>query len=99
MRVQGDSLGRRGCTAPADRDNGWFFDTELLVLAEHNGLRIHEVPVDWIDDTDSRVDIALTAREDLRGIWRLIRRFAQPRASRRILRVDCGRPRWLLARN
>lgn len=39
-------------------DTGWFFDTELLVLAERTGLRIHEVPVDWVDDLDSRVIIA-----------------------------------------
>jgi glycosyltransferase involved in cell wall biosynthesis len=52
-------------------DNGWFFDTELLVLAERAGLRIHEVPVDWIDDGDSRVDVAATALADLRGIIRL----------------------------
>ena len=42
---------------PLIEDNGWFFDTELLVLAERSGLRIHEVPVDWVDDPDSRVDL------------------------------------------
>src|SRR5205807_7375982 len=46
---------------PLVEDDGWFFDTELLVLAEHNGMRIHEVPVDWTDDPDSRVDIKTTA--------------------------------------
>ena len=56
---------------PLTADTGWFFDTELLVLAERAGLRIHEVPVDWIDDTDSRVDIVATALADLRGITRL----------------------------
>jgi glycosyltransferase involved in cell wall biosynthesis len=56
---------------PAVRDDGWFFDTELLVLAQRGGLRIHEVPVDWVDDADSRVDIVRTAIEDLRGIARL----------------------------
>ena len=61
---------------PLVDDESWFFDTELLVLAEHNGLRIHEVPVDWVDDPDSRVDVAGTAMEDLRGIGRLLRRFA-----------------------
>ena len=61
---------------PMVEDDGWFFDTELLLLAEHNGLRIHEVPVDWIDDPDSRVDIAATALADLKGIWRMRRRFA-----------------------
>ena len=53
------------------RDDGWFFDTELLVLAQRRGLRIHEVPVDWVDDPDSRVEIVRTALDDLRGVARL----------------------------
>jgi putative flippase GtrA len=57
---------------PAVRDEGWFFDTELLVLAQRRGLRIHEVPVDWIDDPDSRVRIVRTAVEDLLGVARLM---------------------------
>jgi putative flippase GtrA len=61
---------------PLVEDEGWFFDTELLVLAERNGLRIHEVPVDWTNDPDSRVDLVTTARADLAGIWRMIRRLA-----------------------
>src|SRR5437016_2018329 len=65
---------------PLAEDDGWFFDTELLVLAEHNGLRIHEVPVDWVDDPDSRVDLAGTAMTDVRGIWRLARRLAAGRS-------------------
>ena len=56
---------------PLVRDTGWFFDTELLVLAEHAGLRIHEVPVDWVDDPDSRVDIVATAMADLKGVGRV----------------------------
>ena len=66
---------------PMIEDQEWFFDTELLLLAEHNGLRIHEVPVDWIDDADSRVDVVGTAAADLRGIWRMARRVATGRAS------------------
>jgi glycosyltransferase involved in cell wall biosynthesis len=64
---------------PRVEDQAWFFDTELLVLAERTGLRIHEVPVDWVDDPDSRVDIVRTALDDLRGIARLggeLSRFA-----------------------
>ncbi len=61
---------------PYVEDTGWFFDTELLVLAERSGLRIHEVPVDWVDDPDSRVDIVATAAADLLGIGRLLRGFA-----------------------
>jgi hypothetical protein len=64
---------------PAVRDEGWFFDTELLVLAERNGLRIHEVPVDWTDDPDSRVRIVRTALEDLRGVARLLAERASGR--------------------
>ncbi len=62
---------------PLTRDTGWFFDTELLVMAERAGLRIHEVPVDWIDDLDSRVDIIATALADLRGMARLGAGFAR----------------------
>jgi putative flippase GtrA len=61
---------------PHVADTGWFFDTELLVLAERSGLRIHEVPVDWVDDPDSRVDIVATATADLKGVGRLLRGFA-----------------------
>jgi putative flippase GtrA len=61
---------------PHVADTGWFFDTELLVLAERSGLRIHEVPVDWVDDADSRVDIVATAAADLKGVGRLLRGFA-----------------------
>ncbi|MEH3034024.1 MAG: glycosyltransferase [Aeromicrobium erythreum] len=56
---------------PLVEDDGWFFDTELLVLAERAGLRIHEVPVDWVDDPDSSVDVVRTALQDLRGMARL----------------------------
>ena len=61
---------------PLVEDTGWFFDTELLVLAERSGLRIHEVPVDWVDDPDSRVDIVATAIADLKGVARLLKGFA-----------------------
>ncbi len=58
---------------PRIEDQAWFFDTELLAVAERAGLRIHEVPVDWIDDPDSSVAIVRTAVDDLLGIARLSR--------------------------
>ena len=70
-------------------DQGWFFDTELLVLAERNGFRIHEVPVDWVDDPDSRVDVVSTAMGDLQGIWRMARCFA--RGGGLVLSAEPGR--------
>ena len=71
---------------PLVEDPGWFFDTELLVLAERAGLRIHEVPVDWVDDTDSRVDIVSTAMADLRGVARLGRDLVTGRLPLRQVR-------------
>jgi putative flippase GtrA len=59
---------------PAVEDQAWFFDTELLLAAQRGGLRIHEVPVDWVEDTDSRVDVVRTALDDLRGMARVARR-------------------------
>jgi glycosyltransferase involved in cell wall biosynthesis len=72
---------------PEVEDDGWFFDTELLVRAERHGYRVFEVPVDWVEDRDSRVRIARTAWDDLRGVGRLarelgVRRMAPDAAGR-----------------
>jgi putative flippase GtrA len=66
---------------PLVEDNEWFFDTELLVTAQRMGLRIHEVPVDWTDDLDSRVDVLRTAWMDLRGVGRLARPTSHGQAT------------------
>jgi len=56
---------------PLIQNQEWFFDTELLILAGRKGYRIKEVPVSWVEDTDTRVDILKTVREDLGGLMRL----------------------------
>ncbi|MBM7807638.1 putative flippase GtrA [Geodermatophilus bullaregiensis] len=76
---------------PLVEDTGWFFDTELLVLAERAGLRIHEVPVDWVDDPDSRVDLVRTARADVAGIVRVLRALSTGRLPLDRLRATIGR--------
>lgn len=58
---------------PHVRDQGWFFDTELLLLAQRRGLRIEEIPVRWVDDPHSSVRIIPTAVADLRGVARMAR--------------------------
>jgi glycosyltransferase involved in cell wall biosynthesis len=52
-------------------DTAWFFDSELLLRAEQLGYRVWEVPVEWIEDLDTRVKIISTALEDLKGLWRV----------------------------
>ena len=76
---------------PRIEDDGWFFDTELLVLAFREGLRINEVPVAWVEDNDSRVRIASTALEDLRGIWRLFRAEGAPHTNSRDAGIEDAR--------
>ena len=56
---------------PRVQDQAWFFDTELLILAEKNGYGIKEIPVEWVEDQDSRVDIIKTAAEDIKGLLRV----------------------------
>ncbi len=62
---------------PLVKDRAWFWDTEMLLLAEHNGLRIHEVAVRWVDDPDSRVRLGPTIWADLKGLTRMRSLFWQ----------------------
>jgi putative flippase GtrA len=82
---------------PHVADTGWFFDTELLVLAQRSGLRIHEVPVDWVDDPDSRVDIIATATADLKGIARMLKGFASGAIPVQTLAAQLGSSRMSAA--
>jgi glycosyltransferase involved in cell wall biosynthesis len=56
---------------PLVEDNNWFFDTELLILAEKMGYQVKDIPVEWVEDTDTRVKIGATVMEDVRGLLRL----------------------------
>ena len=69
---------------PLTQDNAWFFDTELLLLAEMAGLRVKDIPVTWVDDPTSTVRIWRTAWEDIEGLLRL--RFRPPAALREVRR-------------
>ncbi len=60
-----------GKLAPFIEDTGWFFDSEMLLLAEKNGYRIFEIPVEWTEDLDSRVKIFKTAWGDIKGLLRV----------------------------
>jgi glycosyltransferase involved in cell wall biosynthesis len=81
---------RRAVTdlAPLVVDNGWFFDTELLILAEKNGYAVKEVPVTWTDDPDTKVKVLGTAWEDFKGLLRL--RFGGLKRASRSLGEGSG---------
>lgn len=76
---------------PCTVDDAWFFDTELLVIADRAGLRVAEVPVDWIDDPHSSVDIVRTSIDDLKGIARIGRDMMTGRIPVAELRSALGR--------
>ncbi|KAA8820358.1 glycosyl transferase [Bifidobacterium rousetti] len=70
--------GFKAMTAPAARhllpyiqDNEWFFDTEMLLLAQATGMRMYEFPVRWVEDPGSTVNIPDTVKKDLKGMWRM----------------------------
>jgi glycosyltransferase involved in cell wall biosynthesis len=67
---------------PLVEDTGWFFDTELLVLAEKLGYRIYELAVRWVDDPESRVRVWSTALADLKGLIRVRRRLARGKCAK-----------------
>ena len=81
------AISRNACAAlvPEVEDQSWFFDTELLTLAEKRGYRIADIPVRWIEDDDSRVKIVKTAWDDIKGVfrvrWKLWREVVAPRAA------------------
>ncbi|TWO86564.1 glycosyltransferase, partial [TM7 phylum sp. oral taxon 356] len=62
---------------PHIKDKAWFFDTELLVKAEYEGYKIHEEPVEWIEDADSRVRIVETAADDIKGLSRVRKEYGK----------------------
>ena len=61
---------------PLTKDTGWFFDTELLIIAHMRGFRIKDIPVAWIEDPDTRVRVFSTVYRDIKGLLRL--RFQRP---------------------
>ena len=62
---------------PHIKNKAWFFDTELLVKAEYEGYKIHEEPVEWIEDADSRVRIIETAADDIKGLSRVRKEYGK----------------------
>ena len=64
---------------PLTTHDGWFFDTELIVFAEHLGFKVAELPVAWQESPDRRrkssVKVFSTIWDDLVSLWKLRRRI------------------------
>jgi glycosyltransferase involved in cell wall biosynthesis len=80
------AIGRRAAQQllPLTSDTGWFWDTELLLLAAKGGWRVKFLPVRWVEDKDSRVKVISTVWRDLRGLARM-KRFDWSKAQRPVL--------------
>ncbi|RKF17803.1 glycosyltransferase [Alginatibacterium sediminis] len=65
-----DDIIRNGASS-----DGWFFCTELLVVAERLNLNVAELPVAWTDDSESKVKIVPLAIEYLKAM-RVLKRNA-----------------------
>lgn len=64
---------------PQIKNNNWFFDTEMFVLAEKIGYQIKEIPIEWLEKRQvkrkSTVKILSTVWEDIKGMIELKKRL------------------------
>jgi glycosyltransferase involved in cell wall biosynthesis len=65
------SRGAVRALVPLIKSKAWFFDTELLILADRHRYKIENIPVNWTDDPDSRVKIVATVLEHSLGVLRM----------------------------
>lgn len=87
---KGLSREAREILVPQTEDTKWFFDTELLILAEKQGFRMHEIAVEWDEDVDSTVQLARTIIDDLAAMIRLKSEFVRGRKLTRPASVPSG---------
>ena len=78
---------------PQVKDDEWFFDTELLVCAQQAVMTMLKLPVRWVEDAVSTVDIPDTVKKDLKGMHR-VREGMEARAVEQ-LRGRPGLPCYL----
>ncbi len=68
---------------PLVKDNEWFFDTEMLILAERKGFRIKEIPVKWVEHAGSTVHIKKTVTDYLKSVFRLRKELSDENEQRK----------------
>ncbi len=79
-RIRDFQCGFKGITKQAAlhyvslvEDVTWFFDTELILITEKSGGKIHQEPVFWTDDPGTTVNVYRTAMDDLEGLRRVLK--------------------------
>ena len=65
---------------PAVESGEWFWDTEILVRAQLQGMRVAEIPVDWTESPADRSTVKL-ARDSLRFFFEVLRLRGQLNAK------------------
>ncbi len=64
---------------PLVRDRGWFFESEMLFIAEKKGLKIKEIPVYWKETRQSSVNLLTTIPMFILNVFTLsLRRIRKP---------------------
>ena len=56
-------------------DKGWFYTVEMLLRAERAGIEIEDMPVEWVEDYNTTVNVGKTIKNYLKRIKMLKRRF------------------------
>lgn len=63
--------------AECSDDHGWFYTVELLLRAERMGASIYDMPVEWVEDYDTTVNVPKTIKNYIIQIYKLNRLFRE----------------------
>lgn len=82
------NLDVRQAVVPLIQDNYWFFDTELIALAQKNNLRIAELPVSWSENRYAVRQSKIRPIRDgfifLKNLWQLKKRLKNLKESSKL---------------
>jgi uncharacterized membrane protein YbhN (UPF0104 family) len=67
------------------KDNHWFWDTEVLVLAQRKGLRVKEIPVKWKQSGETKVKFT---KDVLYMFSQILRMWMESKRSKRFMTVS-----------
>ncbi len=63
-------------------EKGWFYMIELLLRAERSGVKVYDLPIRWVEDYDTTVNVSKTIRNYLINIVKLKKTFMTERLNK-----------------